>query len=250
MITKIRKIASRFYVILPLCLMMLMASCSQEIILSEKIKKINSFSDKEIFLGTLFGVGEVAEFMGVETIQEKLEAIGTNTAAYKLANQEYQLIYDLFNKFINVKGDDYLQKFRIEVLSGDINRVENIMYSTLAEFKEFCKDEIELSIDESKEISSIAQNYNIYDDQGNFDNEQIEGLASELLTNGYLADDNGPDGIMLYGWVGIAVVVVAVAFMVVISIEFWGPIVNNGDDDSRLKLEQLITTITKELSTN
>ncbi len=250
MITKIRKIVSRLYVVIPLCIIMLMASCSKEIVLSERMKKINSFSEKDIFVGTLFGIGEVAEFMGVETLDERLKAIGTNTSAYKVANQEYEKILNLLDEYLISKDQIYLSDYKTEILSGDMVRIETKMISSLHDFKEFCKTKFDLIINESENFNQIAGTYDIYDQNGEFDQQQVDLLANDLLLGNFV-NDNGNNGdgdptSILIGYIAIAVVIVAVA----IALLFWLYIANPIDSDSRLKFEQLVATIATELDTS
>jgi hypothetical protein len=226
---------------------MLLFSCSKEAVMSSKIKKINSFSEKEIYMGTLFGVGNVAEYMGVETLEQRLKAIGTNTSTYKVANQEYQQILDLLDEFLNGKSQTYLQDYKGEILSGDMIRIENKVVSSMDDFKEFCKTKFDLAINESAGINQVAGTYDIYDQNGDIDQSEVNLLASDLLNGNFVNSTEGEDpSTFLIGYIAIAVVVVAVA----IALLFWIYIANPIDNDSRLKFEQLIATIATELDTS
>lgn len=253
MITKLRKLIQNIYVMAPLCGILLLTSCSKEKVLADRIEKINSFSDKEIYLGTIFAIGPVAEFIGIETIDDKISIHGQENVIYKTGSNEFEALKNLIDEHLDQKNVSYLYNFRQSITSGNTTLIENTIYSYLDDFKYFIENKYSIDVEENdvNSIYELSKEYEFYDENGNINYEESTSFWDEVKESGLVTSGDDVSGkpaswdVWVLGYV--VAIVVAVAFIFL----FWIP--NPGwdnDEFSKLHVEKIVASIATELSTD
>lgn len=145
-----RFLASKWYVVLPLALILALQSCSKDVVASR------AFSGEELFKGVFFGIGEVSE---------KITEFNTNFSSFTTNPEDLQAIARVQEEIvasITSKHPEFWASFKRDVESGNVSKV---------------KKSVELG---SKYVSE-ALNLDLKNLKSQANLEQLKELETELI---------------------------------------------------------------------
>lgn len=117
----IRKMASKWYVNIPLCLLMLsfMMQCQSE---TENASRQSEHSGEELFTAVFFAYGDVALQLSTQRkTNEKLQSLPDD------AREDYTQRINLYVKYISESDPDFFKKFKSDMDSKNHNRIRNAL---------------------------------------------------------------------------------------------------------------------------
>ncbi|RAJ19874.1 hypothetical protein [Pedobacter cryoconitis] len=115
----LRTLVTKWYVVFPLALILMLESCSKDAINSK------SYSGEELFSGIFFGTGEVAG---------KISEFSSNINSYVTTSEEKQALKNVKEEiisYISLKHPEFFGAFKNNIQSGNVGLVRTSMISAV-----------------------------------------------------------------------------------------------------------------------